>query len=266
MQEQVWGGTLSGIQDTTDPFMVPIGSGVIKGPQVSTRLKTYQFQNRTSGGAEALANKTVLTYTAQPALGAYPAHLTLPLPKTDIFRPIQVDYYVGIQENYFWDFNVRNFSHFRPGQILRNGCLVNLVSIRDRQPPTNWQVAVNMQDYLEAVAPANSAAAIFNRLLLMTTADRIALGNAKRKQIHEKYVSLLQLRIRQTEEIWNQVEMMARGDLEKNGYSQSQCLGSLLGSIGEVLGTLANLLTALGDFDTSSAAHTSGMRSRRAEF
>jgi len=216
------------MQDTADPFMVPMGSGVIKGPQM------------------------------QPCLSAYPALITPPLPKTDLFRPIQVDYYVGIQENNSWDFTVRNFSHFRPGQILRNGVLVNLVSIRERQPPTAWKVAEDMKEYLKAAAPANSAAAIFNRLLRMTLAERAAIAEARRrKQAHEKYVHLLQSRIGQTEKTWDQIEMIMRGGLQQNGYNLIQCLGSLLGSIREVLGTLADLLTVLGEMDTSSAAYES---------
>ena len=192
----------------------------------------------------------------QPSLSAYPALLTPPLPKTDLFRPIQVEYYVGIQENDFWNFTVRNFSHFRPGQILRNRVLVNLVSIRERQPPTAWKVAEDMQEYLKAAAPANSAAAIFNRLLRMTPAERVALAEARRrKQAYEKYVHLLQSRIGQTEKIWDQIEMMMRGYLQQNGYNLIQCLGSLLGSIGEALGTLADLLKVLGQMDTSSAAY-----------
>ena len=194
----------------------------------------------------------------QPSLSAYPALITPPLPKTDLFRPIQVDYYVGIQENDFWDFTVRNFSHFRPGQILRNGVLVNLVSIRERQPPTAWKVAEDMKEYLKAAAPANSAAAIFNRLLRMTLAERAAIAEARRrKQAHEKYVHLLQSRIGQTEKIWDQIEMIMRGGLQQNGCNLIQCLGSLLGSIREVLGTLADLLTVLGEMDTSSAAYES---------
>lgn len=31
----IWIGGRGGMQDTADPFMVPMGSGVIKGPQVS---------------------------------------------------------------------------------------------------------------------------------------------------------------------------------------------------------------------------------------
>ncbi|KAK0113664.1 hypothetical protein ONS95_013911 [Cadophora gregata] len=165
-----------------------------------------------------------------------------------------------MQENDFWDFNVRNFSHFRPGKILKNGSLINLISMRSWQPPAVCQLAENTKDYLETVAPENLAATMLNDLLLMTPNDRIALAGArKRKLTHEKYARLLQLTRRQTERIWDQVEMMARGDLHINGYSLSQCLGILLLSIGEVISTLADILTALRDFDSSSAAYFSAL-------
>ncbi|KAH7370495.1 hypothetical protein BKA65DRAFT_562268 [Rhexocercosporidium sp. MPI-PUGE-AT-0058] len=227
MDDAVWGGALHGIAETLDPEVVPLGYGVLKGPQ--------------------------------PMLSSYPALISPPLPKLDVFRPIQVEYYEGVQQTDFWDFNVRNFSHFRPGQILRGGSLTNLISTKNRDSPTPWQVVQNKPDYVAAIAPPNRATFILSRILLMTAADRVSYANAKRqKEMHENYVNLMQLRIKQTEAIWDQVEMLTRGDIEKGGYSIAQGLGRLLGAIEEVLGTVTNMLTSLSQFDRSSDAYTSG--------
>ncbi|KAG4431017.1 hypothetical protein IFR05_013507 [Cadophora sp. M221] len=193
-----------------------------------------------------------------PMLSSFPALISPPLPKPDVYRPIQVEYSEGVQQDDFWDFTVRNFSHFQPRQILRNGALINIISTRQRDAPTAWEVVQNMPDYQKAIIHPNKSTLILSRILLMTPADRVAYANARReKAMHENYVNLIQLRIKQTEAIWDQVEMLTRSDVQDDGYSVALGLDRLLGAIEEVLGTVANMLSSLGQFEVSSEAYIS---------
>ncbi|KAH6717990.1 hypothetical protein BKA61DRAFT_670404 [Leptodontidium sp. MPI-SDFR-AT-0119] len=227
MDEAVWGGILHGISETSNPEIIPLGYGVLKGPQ--------------------------------PMLSSFPALVFPPLPKTDVYRPIQVEYYEGVQQDDFWDFTIRNFSHFRPGEILRNGNLINLISTRERDATTSWEVVQNMPDYQKAIAHPNKSTLILSRILSMTPADRMAYAIAKKQRVmHENYVNLVQLRIKQTEGIWDQVEMLTRGDTQNGRLSVAQGLSNLLRAIEEVLGTVTNMLISLGQFDVSSETYISG--------
>lgn len=43
--DKVWGGILHGISETSNPEIIPLGYGVLKGPQVSKPLSThFKFQ------------------------------------------------------------------------------------------------------------------------------------------------------------------------------------------------------------------------------
>ncbi|XMA10510.1 hypothetical protein WAI453_003301 [Rhynchosporium graminicola] len=229
MDDAVWGGSLIGVADSEVDEIVPIGYGVLKGPQ--------------------------------PILSSAPTLLSPPLPKLDVYRPIQVTYYEMIQQFDFWNSNVRNFAHFRPGPIVLNGTSANLISTRDRGPSGLWQVVKNMPDYNDAMIPPNKATYMINKILVMTGADRVNyVANQKKKEVLMIYKKLLMFRIEQTEGIWDQVEMLTRGDITRGGFSVAQGIGSTMGAISEVLGTETKLLLALSAFDKTSETHIRGIK------
>ncbi|KAL2066312.1 hypothetical protein VTL71DRAFT_2383 [Oculimacula yallundae] len=234
MDDAVWGGILCGVSDTIeDDNFVPLGYGVLKGPQ--------------------------------PILSLAPTLISPPLSKLDVFRPIQVTYYEMIQQADFWDFRVRNFSHFRPGLIVVNGGSSDLLSIKDRNGPrTLWEVVVNQPDYNQALLPPNRATYLINKILVMTTADRVAYVKAqKERRAYRVYESVLKERIRQTEQVWDRCEMLTRGDMTRGDFNSVQGIGSLLNAIDEILGTESRLLLALSAFDNSSDAYDRGVKDAR---
>ncbi|KAK2624518.1 hypothetical protein QTJ16_006468 [Diplocarpon rosae] len=142
---------------------------------------------------------------------------------------VQADYYEAVHQTDFWDFSVRSFASFRPGKTrkedgtIMDNCDLNavVIGIKPLKPPSQaWSIVGEIQKYQQVVTESSAAERAVDTLLYMSPADRVAFAMAERfKHGTQVAAGLLAVRKVLTLLMWDQAEILARGNVPHGGYN-----------------------------------------------